>query len=154
MDRGSWQAAVHRVTKNQTRLKRPGTHIPGMLALWLWMSNFSFSIYKWGCIKINTVPHCGAVSWGLNEITSRGSPGLMEWNQLQMRLLDGNPRKVALLQVCRKQRNGSDFLWLHPVLCPKTTSCLSAGGSWSQSKLRLPAVTKKKKKKRLPAPRD
>ena len=30
MDRGAWQASVHRVTKNQTGLKRPGTHIPGM----------------------------------------------------------------------------------------------------------------------------
>ena len=27
MDRGSWQATVHRVTKSQTRLKRLSTHI-------------------------------------------------------------------------------------------------------------------------------
>ena len=26
MDREAWQATVHRVTRNQTRLKQPGTH--------------------------------------------------------------------------------------------------------------------------------
>ena len=29
MDRGAWQAAVHRVTKGQTRLKRLNTHSQG-----------------------------------------------------------------------------------------------------------------------------
>ena len=28
MDRGAWRAAVHRVAKSRTRLKRPSTHAP------------------------------------------------------------------------------------------------------------------------------
>ena len=128
-----------------------------LLAVWLWMSNFSFSICKWGCIKINTVPQHEALSWGLNKITSRGSPRLMEWNQLQMRLLlGGKPSKVSLLQVCWKQWNGSDFLWSHPVLLLRPynnqpfVSRWQLVPEWASSSC---CVTKKKKK-RLPVPKD
>ena len=31
MDRGAWQATVYSITKSQTGLKRPNTHIHGML---------------------------------------------------------------------------------------------------------------------------
>ena len=45
MDRGAWRAAVHRVTKSWTQLKRLGTKVPRVVVLAFEM--FSYCAYKW-----------------------------------------------------------------------------------------------------------
>ena len=41
LDRGSWQATVHRVAKSQTRLKRLSTHARVRTSLWV------FQVAQW-----------------------------------------------------------------------------------------------------------
>ena len=52
MNRGAWQATVHRVAKSQTRLKRLSRH-----ALSLWCSGFSLQSTGLGCVDSPVKAH-------------------------------------------------------------------------------------------------
>ena len=45
MDRGAWQATIHRVTKSQTQLKRLSTQ--AHTQLWLFKGSFSWFLLMW-----------------------------------------------------------------------------------------------------------
>ena len=46
MDREAWQATVHRVTRNQTRLKQPGTHTHVTLITSVWKCSLLFTFLE------------------------------------------------------------------------------------------------------------
>ena len=55
MDRGAWQAAVHRVAKSQTLLKRLSMHacIKWQITWILWRAHLSHLLGKWGDINVD-----------------------------------------------------------------------------------------------------
>ena len=98
MDRGAWQATVHRVTKSQTGLSylacavpEAGRLRPGSRHAWPWWELPPSPVD--GCLRAVSSPHLELFKGMVNILQSR-SPRLTSWTS---RMLGGEERKVMTL---------------------------------------------------------